>query len=152
VSRRQYISGLLGGVAFAAVLYCFAMGLTGTWVMQEIGFPPSRLWFLMAALLTACLLGAAVAVFFSVFLNPLFTTGATFTLLAVPMVLGRVVSHEWVYAIPVYPLVEKFLTFSLDEPLGLGWGPIVLGLLETIAIWLIASWTFDRKDIAVAIE
>jgi ABC-type transport system involved in multi-copper enzyme maturation permease subunit len=152
ITRRQYIAGLLSGIAFAATLYCFAMGMTGTWVLGQIGFQPGRLWFFMMALLAACLLGAAIAVFFSVLLNPLLATAATAALVAIPFALAQLLGPSWGYTVPVYSLVQAFLTFSINQEPIIGWSVVLLGFAEAIIAWLAASWLFEWKDVAVAIE
>ncbi|HZR32585.1 MAG TPA: hypothetical protein VFA76_12130 [Terriglobales bacterium] len=152
VTRRQYIAGLLSGVAFASTLYCFAMGLTGSWVLGQFGFPPRQLWLLMAALLASSLLGASVAVFFSVFLNPLFATAATLVFLGTPGIVAQVLGRGWGYAIPVYPLMDTFMRFSFESPPSLGWAPVILGFVEAVLMWLAASSLFHWKDVAVAVE
>src|SRR4029077_10019310 len=152
ITRRHYIAGLLSCITFAATLNCFAMGMTGTWVLGQIGFQPGRLWFFMMALLAACLLGAAIAVFFSVLLNPLLATAATAALVAIPFALAQLLGPSWGYTVPVYSLVQAFLTFSINQEPIIGWSVVLLGFAEAIIAWLAASWLFEWKDVAVAIE
>jgi hypothetical protein len=77
VGRRQYLLGLLTGIALAVGLFGFSMGFTGSWVLGQAGFPVAWLWYLILCCMAACLLSACLAVMFSTFLPPLFATLAT---------------------------------------------------------------------------
>ena len=72
VGRQQYLSGLVLGVTIACAVYCFALGMTGSWTLGGAGFPIARVWFLMVCLVAACTLAGTVACTFSTFLNPFF--------------------------------------------------------------------------------
>jgi len=39
VGRQQYLSGLVLGVTIASTVYCFTLGLTGSWTLGAAGFP-----------------------------------------------------------------------------------------------------------------
>ncbi|MBZ5574044.1 MAG: hypothetical protein LAO09_19440, partial [Acidobacteriia bacterium] len=56
VGRQQYLSGLVLGITLASAIYCFTLGLTGSWTLGEAGFPASQVWYLMVCLLAACTL------------------------------------------------------------------------------------------------
>jgi ABC-type transport system involved in multi-copper enzyme maturation permease subunit len=152
VGRGQYISGLLAGIAIATGMYSFAMGLTGTWVLQASHFSARHIWLLMACLVLACLLAATVSVLFSTFMNPLFATLGTAVLLGVPSLAGRQLGSWWAHAIPAYSLLELLLQTSIGETLRFPWGLAALGAAETLLFWLFASWIFERRDIAVAVD
>ena len=152
VGRRQYLSGLLSGIVLALLLYCFCMGLTGSWVLGLGGFSRSLLWFLMLVILIACLLAAAVSVLFSTFLPPLFATLATGLVLGVPALVSMQFGGQWDYIVSVYPLVNTFLKATFDRQWHAEWGTPLLAIAETILFWLLASAIFAVRDIAVAVD
>jgi ABC-type transport system involved in multi-copper enzyme maturation permease subunit len=151
VERRQYLSGLVLGVALAGVIYCFALGLTGSWALGEVGFPVSHVWYLMMCLLCACTLAGTVALMFSTFLNPFLSAGATAILLALPAAL-HLVAPVWAYSIPVYSLTMVVMQSSFESPGKVDWLPIAWALAETGVFWILAARIFSRVDIAVALE
>ena len=53
VGRQQYLSGLVLGVTIACTIYCFALGITGSWTLGEAGFSVRQVWFLMLYLIVA---------------------------------------------------------------------------------------------------
>jgi ABC-type transport system involved in multi-copper enzyme maturation permease subunit len=152
VGRRQYVSGLLAGIVIAVSLYCFCMGLTGSWVLGQGGFPVSLLWFMMFSFLIACLLAAAVAVLFSTFMPPLFATLTTGAVLGLPAIIMVEFGGKWGYIVPVYPLIDLFLKASFETRWRVDWGVLTLAVGETLLFWLMASWIFARRDIAVAVD
>jgi ABC-type transport system involved in multi-copper enzyme maturation permease subunit len=152
VGREQYIAGLLCGIIFAVSIYCFAMAMTGTWILRPAGFPVAHVWFLMLCLMMACVLAAAVAVLFSTFLNPLFATLAAILVLALPAAAALQFDSKWASAIPVYTLVELLMKASFSDKWTPQWGLLLLGFLESGVCWLVASWVFSRRDIAVAVD
>lgn len=151
VGREQYIAGLLFGIIFAVSIFCFAMAMTGTWMLGPAGFPVAHVWFLMLCLMVACVLAAAVAVLFSTFLNPLFATLAAIFVMALPA--GAMwIDSRWESAIPVFSLMELLIRASFVEKWSAHWSLLLLGLAEAALCWVAASWIFRRRDIAVAID
>jgi ABC-type transport system involved in multi-copper enzyme maturation permease subunit len=154
VSRQQYLSGLVLGVTIASALYCFTLGLTGSWTLGKAGIPMSQVWFLMLCLVSACMLAGTVALMFSTFLNPFLAASATAAVLGLPAVAGEshTLAAQWGYVIPVYALTKTVLQASFQAPGGAFWLPIVLALVETVGFWLVAARIFAYVDIAVAVE
>jgi len=151
VGREQYIGGLLCGILFVVSIFCFAMALTGTWMLGPAGFSVARMWFLMLSLTIACVLAAAVAVLFSTFLNPLFATLAAISVMAIPA--GAMwFDPRWASTIPVFSLVELLIHASFSDKWTPHWNLLLLGLLESALCWVAASWIFSRRDIAVAVD
>jgi ABC-type transport system involved in multi-copper enzyme maturation permease subunit len=151
VGRAQYISGLLVGIVIATGIYCFAMGVTGSWILQAGGFSRQYLWFLMLCLMLACLLAASVAVLFSTFLNPLFATLCAVMMLATPAVMALQFGSLG-DAIPAYSLINLLMKASFHHTSAPPWSLLLLGFAEAVFFWLIASWIFSRRDVAVAID
>jgi len=103
-------------------------------------------------LIVACLLTAAMSLFFSTFLNPLPATAATTALIALPAALALAFGDAWVQIIPVYALAKAVLRFSFDAAWSPGGSLLALALAEAVVFWMAASWSFARLDIAVAVE
>jgi ABC-type transport system involved in multi-copper enzyme maturation permease subunit len=152
VGRVQYITGLLAGIAIATGIYCFAMGLTGSWILGDAGFSSSHLWFLMLCVMVDCLLAATIAVTFSTFLNPLFATLGTVILAGIPALAIMRFDWKWGISIPVGVLLDPLIGASFDSPGRTPWKLLPLALAEALGFWLLASWIFKRRDIAVAVD
>jgi hypothetical protein len=140
------------GVTIACAVYCFALGLTGSWTLGGAGFPISRVWFLMLCLVTACTLAGTVALMFSTFLNPFFAAGATAMVLGLPVLAGQILGPHWNYVIPVWELGATVLNSSFNSPGTASWFPVILAAAETLAFWLLSARIFAYVDIAVAVE
>jgi ABC-type transport system involved in multi-copper enzyme maturation permease subunit len=152
VGRQQYLSGLVLGVTLACAVYCFVLGLTGSWTLGSTGFPISRIWFLMICLVVACMLAGTVALMFSTFLNPFFAAGATAMVLGLPALAGQIIGPQWGYVIPVWKLGATVVESSFGSPGTASWFPVVLAVAETLAFWLLSARIFAYVDIAVAVE
>ena len=100
VARQQYLSGLILGVTIACGIYCFTLGLTGSWTLGQAGFPVATVWFFMACLISACMLAGTIALMFSTFLNPFFAAGATAIVLGLPVIASHTVAIRWGYSVP----------------------------------------------------
>jgi hypothetical protein len=153
VARQQYLSGLVLGITIASAIYCFALGLTGSWTLGQSGFRVGEVWFLMICLLGACMLAGTVALMFSTFLNPFFAAGATAAVMGLPALASYTSgSAEWGLAIPVYSLAAVVLKSSFESPTTYSWLPIILALGETLVFWFVAARIFSYIDIAVSVE
>ncbi|MGA8493808.1 MAG: hypothetical protein WB711_25535 [Terriglobales bacterium] len=152
VGRQQYLSSLVLGVTIACAVYCFALGMTGSWTLGGAGFPISRVWFLMVCLLAACALAGTVALMFSTFLNPFFAAGATAIVLGFPALAGHLLGPQWGYVIPVWELGATVINSSFDSRATASWLVVALAGAETVAFWLLSARIFAFVDIAVAVE
>jgi hypothetical protein len=152
VARHQYLSGLVIGVTLACVIYCFSLGLTGSWSLGQAGFSVRGVWFLMICLTAASTLAGTVALMFSTFLNPFFAAGATASVLLFPVVLERTVSANLGFVVPVWKLTSEVMKSSFDSPVAFSWMPVFLAIAETVVFWMLSAWMFARVDIAVAVE
>lgn len=151
VGRQQYLSGLVGGVTIACTIYCFALGITGSWALGEAGFSVQQVWFLMLYLIAASMLAGTIALMFSTFLNPFFAAGATAMVLGLPALAAHV-GARWEYIIPVYSLSAAVLKSSFNTSGSRLWFPVGLAVVETIVFWVLAARIFSRMDIAVSVE
>ena len=152
VGRGEYVSGLLLGIGAVLLLYCFCMGLTGSWVLGQGGFSVRQLWFLMFALFIACALAAVIAVTFSTFLPPLFATLASGLVLALPAAVTFQFGGSWGYVIPIYPLLGPFLKATFGTRDQADWRSLALAITEIAALWIVAWRIFERRDVAVALD
>jgi len=137
-------------VCFA--IYCTAIGLSSFWGARKLGVPAEEFAWLVVVLMASCLLAAAIALFFSIFMNPLLGTAATALVVAAPAVVAPLLGEAWANAIPVYTLSSSVLRFSLDAGWYPGGGLVAMAALEALVFWLAATWVFARRDIAVAVE
>jgi len=152
IGRQQYLSGLVLGVTIASAIYCFALGLTGSWTLGFAGFPMAQVWFLMLSLVAACMLAGTIALMFSTFLNPFFAAGATASVLGIPAVMAHTSAPTWAYVIPVYSLTMQVMAASFESPGSANWLAIGLAAGETVCFWILSARIFSYIDIAVAVE
>jgi ABC-type transport system involved in multi-copper enzyme maturation permease subunit len=152
VSRPQYISGLLFGIAIAVTIFSVSMGVTGSWVLTSPSTQSIQIWGLILCLMVACVLSGSVAVLFSTLLNPLFATMATAIVVGVPAVLSLHFGSPWGKAIPAYSLLDQLLQFSFATRKAMPWLLMALAVFEAIILWLAASWIFSQRDVAVSVE
>jgi ABC-type transport system involved in multi-copper enzyme maturation permease subunit len=152
VSRPQYISGLLFGIAIAVAIFSVSMGVTGSWVLTSPSTQSIQIWGLILCLMVACVLSGSVAVLFSTLLNPLFATMATAIVVGVPAVLSLHFGSPWGKAIPAYSLLDQLLQFSFATRKAMPWPLMALAVFEAIILWLAASWIFSQRDVAVSVE
>jgi len=152
ISRQQYLLGLLAGMGLVLGIFCLCMGFTATWLLGRFGVHLASLWLGMLALWTACLLTASLTLAMSTFLPPLFSAIATGTFAGIPALLalrGDVVSK---FVIPVYGLVEPLIASDFAPAWHARPLLLLLGWVEAAGFWIIASWIFSRRDLAVAAE
>ena len=150
VARRDYLAGLLLGVLSVPAIYCLAIALAGTWLARHSGAVP-ELWTLVGIATLAALLAAAVTLFFTTFLGPLFATLAAALAMGVPIALERALGHSWGSVLPVYSLVVSVSGASLARA-HLPWSTLAIAIAEVVALWLLGAAIFARRDITVAVE
>ena len=152
VERRQYLMGMLVGVLLCCAAYCVSIGLSSLWITRKLDFSVWQFVVLTGVLVLACGVAAAIALFFGTFLDPLPATAATALLIAAPAALERVLGAGWANAVPVYSLSASVMRFSFDPTWSPEWGAVAVAVVETMAFWMAASWVFERRDVAVAVE
>jgi ABC-type transport system involved in multi-copper enzyme maturation permease subunit len=152
VSRRQYLAGLLAGVSTVFLWYCLVIGVAGTWLLRFSGWKPGALWVQLGCTALASLLTAALTLFYTTFLSPLFATGATVLTLGFPAAFDRVVGHGWGNVLPVYSLVMGISGASGVGPSTITWKAPVIAAAEIVFFWIAATLIFDRRDVTVALE
>lgn len=148
VSRRQYILGLLLGIAMVLGGFCLCLGFTATWALGGFGLSVTGVWSGILGLATACLLTASLTLFLSTFLPPVFAAIGSGLIVGLLALRGGTPTLVF----PVYALLQPLL----DADFGTVWFPrlgvLALAWLEILLLWVVASWIFSRRDLAVATE
>ncbi len=152
VTRRQYLAGLLSGVSGVFLWYCVVIGVAGTWLLRFSGWKPASLWVQLGCTALASLLTAALTLFYTTFLSPLFATGATVLTLGFPAAFDRVVGHGWGNVLPVYSLVMGISAPSLAGHPAVTWKAPVIAAVEIVFFWIAATLIFEHRDVTVAVE
>jgi ABC-type transport system involved in multi-copper enzyme maturation permease subunit len=152
ISRRQYIFGLLAGIALVLGVFCLCMGFTASWLLGRFGFSEGAMWFGMLALWTACMLTASLTLLLSTFMPPLFAAISAATLAGIPALLALRGDAFSKYVIPVHGLLEPLIRADFSQSWHAGPGMVLLGWTETAMFWLVAAWIFSRRDLSVAVE
>ena len=152
ISRRQYLFGLLAGIALVLGVFCLCMGFTASWLLGRYGFSESAMWFGMMALWTACMLTASLTLLLSTFLPPLFAAIGTGTLAGIPALLALRGDAFSKYVIPVHGLLEPLIRADFTEKWHASFGLLSWGWVELAVFSLGAAWIFSRRDLSVAVE
>lgn len=151
VTRSQYLAGLLTGGMLAVLAYVAVFLVSAYWLCDRGGLyhVGPRLMLLSLITIAGAAVASTVGMFFSTLLNPFLASGATAMLVA-PGALIEIRTVRMFY--PGYPLYDAIAEFQLQTD----WHPDMLmilgGAISSVAFWLLASWIFARRDIAVAIE
>jgi hypothetical protein len=148
IERHEYLAGIVFGFAAVSLLYSFALGVTGAWTFSVAGASPSGILPLVAMLLIASILAGTVALFFSTFMNPLFTLLCTSAALGLSGLFGRHIPS----LLPAYTLIESVMSFTFHGNATHPWMAALWAIVEALALWGAAAAIFARKDIAVSLE
>ena len=152
IERKQYLAGLLLGIALMIGVYGAALGMAGAAALLALGLPVERLLPFLVVLLAACLLAAVLAMFFATFLNPWFALAVSGAVAALPPLLAQLTGGGWEIVLPVYGLGASLSNFAVHRSWQPAWEMVGVALAESLALWLAASWIFARRDITVAVE
>jgi hypothetical protein len=148
IERYEYLAGIVIGFSGISLLYSIALGLTGAWTYSRSGSSPLGILPLVVMLLVASILAGTVALFFSTFMNPLFTLLSTSLVLGSSAMFGR--HTPWL--LPAYQLMEEVTSFTFHGSTRYPVIALLAAIAETVLILAAASAIFGRKDIAVSIE
>lgn len=148
IERYEYLAGIMVGFSSVSVLYSFALGGTGAWTFMLLGSRAAAIIPLVIMLLLASILAGTVALFFSTFMNPLFTLLCTSLALGTSAFLGRHVPSF----LPAYTLLDSVMSFTFHGGTPYPWTAAIWAVLEIVIFWVAASVVFARKDIAVSVE
>jgi ABC-type transport system involved in multi-copper enzyme maturation permease subunit len=151
VGRAEYLAGLEVGFLAAAAVYSVAVGVLGAWVFGRAGFSVTRVIPIVVMLFAASALVGSVALLFSTFLSPLFAIALTAIVVGINGVLAQISSGVLTQVMPAYVLIQSMLGFSFDNWTP-AWTPVGWSLVESVAVWALASLIFASRDLAVLIE
>jgi hypothetical protein len=152
IERREYLAGILFGYSFVGLIYSLALGLTGYLTFARAGSNPLKVAPLILMLLCATVLAGTVALFFSTFSSPLVTLIATSLVLGGGAALNVHVGGKLMALFPVYTLLRAVLEFSFQHSAEVHWIAVLSAVIETVLLWLAASWLFSRRDVTVPVE
>jgi ABC-type transport system involved in multi-copper enzyme maturation permease subunit len=151
ISRGEYLAGLELGFLVAAALYCAAFAILGAWVFTRAGFPAARIIAIAIMLFAASALAGSVALLFSTFLSPLFSIALTAMAVGFNGLLVQISSGAFAQVMPTYLLMQSILAFSFDNWTP-AWAAAGWALVDSVAVWALASLVFSCRDLAVPVE
>lgn len=151
ISRGTYLLAVLLATWSLALAYALLCTLCGIWLTARAMLPSGPLWPLFAVVVAGSLISAAVAMFFTTFLNPYLATGCTLVLFCFPAALHAYRYHAAVW-LPGFSLLVQMLRFSFRPGWSANWTGILAALAESALFWAMASAIFERRDIAVPLE
>ncbi len=151
ISRPQYLAGLELGFLFSVAVYCLAVAALGGWVFARAGFSVTDVIPLAVVLFAASALAGSVALLFSTFVSPLFAIALTAIVVGINGMLAHVSSGALARVMPTYVLMQSILGFSLESWTP-AWTAAGWAIVESFAVWALASLIFSYRDLAVAVE
>lgn len=149
IRRGQYVAGLITGLLLVVGIYCVAIGLCGSVMSAVLGIDSQPLWYLLIFLIAACALTAATGIMFASFLPPLIAIAATALALSVGVACAQL---GWSAVLPVFALMNTITQYDPRTGWQPDWSVVAWAILQAVVLWLLASWIFGRRDIALAIE
>jgi ABC-type transport system involved in multi-copper enzyme maturation permease subunit len=153
INRGEYLAGLLLGVWGASLVYCVAMALAGAVVFPRAKVPQPSSWIIIVALLLLCMLTSAIALLLSTIMPPLLAALASAVVLGTMSVLSNFFPSS-ALALPVYTLLKMIVEFS--PATRLRWSTelpyMYVTLIEAVGAWLLATYIFQARDVAVPVE
>jgi hypothetical protein len=153
VGRAEYLAGLEVGFLANAAVYSAAVAVLSAWVFARAGFSATRVIPLAIMLFSASALAGSVALLFSTFLSPLFAIALTAIVVGINGVLVQTSSGVLAQVMPTYLLMQSILGFGLSfDNWAPAWAAAGWALVESVAVWALASLIFAYRDLAVAIE
>jgi hypothetical protein len=151
ISRAEYLAGLETGFLVAATVYSAAVGVLGVWVFARAGLSVTRVIPIATMLFAASALAGSVALLFSTFLSPLFAIALTAIVVGINGVFVQMSSGVLTQVVPTYVLMQSIIGFSFDNWTP-AWAAVGWALVESVAVWALASLIFANRDLAVEIE
>lgn len=150
IGRGQYLLSLLLGALLVATVYAGVFGLCCTWLALRSGVSVLGIWLMVVVVLAASALSAAMALFWSTFLNPFIATAITAAVFSAPALANP--GQKGSLWKPGVPLLLNVLHFGFDASWKVNWTATCVAALQAVVFWGLATLIFARKDIAVPIE
>lgn len=150
VTRREYLAGAILGVNLTTAV--FYGGVVASMLVLFPEARPSEAGWLVLHIMAASLLVSVVTIFYTAFLHPLLAAAASGLTLAMPLLLEKFWGEAWSGIIPALRLTKATLAYVPAQPFATDGSMIVLALVESVALWLAASWVFALRDITTPVE
>ncbi len=151
VSRGEYLLAMLIGTLTMTVVYDLLFVTCCRWLAHRAGLPAEGVWLVAVLVVAASAIAAAVAMFFSTFLNPYLAIALTVTIFGAPA-LVHAEHHAWFRLVPGLPVLLDILRFHFRAGWTIDWGAVIVTLLEAALFWGLAVIVFAYRDIAVPVE
>jgi ABC-type transport system involved in multi-copper enzyme maturation permease subunit len=151
ISRGQYLLAIIVGTWAMSFAYAVLFGLCGVWLTARAGLPGAEVWSVAMLVIAGSLISAAVAMFFSTFLNPYLATALALVLFSAPAML-HVQRQPWYLWLPGLPILLDIVHFNFRSEWRVNWFVIGMSIVQSAFFWMIAAAVFDRRDIAVPVE
>ena len=153
IYRWQYLGGILCGCSMISAIFCLLIGVTAAWLAQQGNVEVAGLAGAMTVLFFCCVLSAAIGIFFSVFLHPLFALGVSSIVLSLPLLLNQSgLPAPW----SLFPPAAFFHIAEMNsgfQHLGNAMPALsLIAILQTLIFWLAASAIFERRDVTISPE
>ncbi|MGC2697273.1 MAG: hypothetical protein WA738_15925 [Candidatus Angelobacter sp.] len=152
IYRWQYIGGLLFGCTMIAAVFCALVGGIAAWLCQQGGFTPYGLLAIMLTLFCCCVAAAATGLFFSTFLHPFLSMGATSIVLFLPMAFETLGWGPIWGFFPVASIFRSLLNFQLRPAGNEVWAIAITALAQAAIFWIAAAMVFTRRDVTISPE
>jgi hypothetical protein len=152
ITRYQYLAGILCGILAVFGIYCMTIGIAGSWLVRNAQSSLTELWMLLGLTSVASLLVSAVALLFTTFMSPPLATVATALTVTLPAAVERTMGGGWGDVIPIYSLALQVSRATLAEHAAADWRPALIGIVEILLLWSLASWIFAGRDVSAAVE
>lgn len=151
VSRSEYLLAPLLGTSAAAIVYALLFDICCLWLTDRARMPSAAIFPLVLLVMAGSILAAAVALFFSTFLNPYVAIAATVLVFTAPGSL-HLQHHAWSAWLPGFPILIRMMDLKLEPDVTIQWRAILIAMVQTVIFWGMAAAVFNRKDIAVPVE
>ncbi|HWR36338.1 MAG TPA: hypothetical protein VN622_10760 [Clostridia bacterium] len=151
IHRGEYLAGLFLGLAAVMAAYCAVVALSSLWLAGQTQLTIVSAVAAVAIAWIASLAVICVALFFSTFLNPFFTTAATAAAIMLPALWVHTAVHPALWLSPPYYLLSGIAlspTFTFAGTVT----AVVLAAIYGACFFVLATVLFSRRDVAIAIE
>jgi ABC-type transport system involved in multi-copper enzyme maturation permease subunit len=150
ISRAEYLLAIVFAVWTVAIAYAVLSALCSVWLTARAMLSSDSLWPMLVLVIAGALISAAVAIFFSTFLNPYLATAFTLVVFCTPAAWHP--HHYHAAWLPGFPLLMQFIDFGFRRGWSPNWMAVFAALVESILFWCLAVAIFQRRDIAVPVE
>jgi ABC-type Na+ efflux pump permease subunit len=151
ITRPEYLLAPLLGTSVAAIAYALLFDVCCLWLTDRAHVAGAAIWPLTLLVIAGSILAAAVALFFSTFLNPYVAIAATVLLFTGPGSL-HLQHNGWSAWMPGFPILLAMIDLKLTPDATIQWKAISIAMAQSVIFWMMAAAVFNRRDIAVPVE